>query len=210
MASSTDSRFMLGGTPVAALYMGQTPVWHPKIQWLQDTFDVSDTARWEFNDPSAVRIINGQFETDRTTGWTGYAWTRQYFDIRESSVSIQIVSLATPVTNMYQGLEFGVSSPTPGISLAIDVENNNALTLWGPAGQIGQSAAYSFATMSWLRIRGSGGTLYADTSSNGTTWTNRFSWQPTFDISAVSLYIGSGGDVGGSKYVFDNLNVPPA
>src|SRR4029079_7702764 len=61
----------------------------------------------------------------------------------------------------------------------------------------------------WLRLRESGGTIYADTSPDGMTWTNRLSVADPFPVTAVHAFVGSdtwSAQATGSLAKFDNFN----
>jgi len=53
------------------------------------------------------------------------------------------------------------------------------------------SAAWSASTYKYLRIRESGGTIFFDSSTNGTSWTNRASVANPFAITSVAINIGA-------------------
>lgn len=64
----------------------------------------------------------------------------------------------------------------------------------------------------WWRIRESGGTVYADTAPDGSTWTNRYSVsRGAVSLSSCDLELGSYpyNGSGGTNY-FSKLNLPPA
>lgn len=53
------------------------------------------------------------------------------------------------------------------------------------------TAAWSASTYKYLRIRESGGTIFWDSSTNGTTWTNRASLANPFAVTALYLQFGA-------------------
>jgi hypothetical protein len=53
------------------------------------------------------------------------------------------------------------------------------------------TTAYNSSTQKWWRIRESGGTTYADISSDGVTWTNIYAHAIFFNMSQVRVAIGS-------------------
>ena len=59
----------------------------------------------------------------------------------------------------------------------------------------------------WLRFSESGGTVTWSTSPDGSTWTSRGTWAPSFAVTGVWAFLGAGG--GGTSY-FDNVNVVPS
>lgn len=74
------------------------------------------------------------------------------------------------------------------------------------------SATWSGTTYKYLRIRESGGTVYWDSSSNGTSWTNRFSMANPFAVTALAIiFSASCGNIAspGAFYIEDfNLILP--
>lgn len=72
------------------------------------------------------------------------------------------------------------------------------------------SVAYSSTTHKWLRIRESGGVTYWDTSTDGSSWTSRYSETNPISVSAVyaDLQVGTWQAEGSTTTViFDNFNV---
>jgi hypothetical protein len=64
----------------------------------------------------------------------------------------------------------------------------------------------------WLRLREQDGSVYWDTSPDGSTWTNRRQEPaPSFTLAAIPLNIGGGAldaTPGAGRVAFDNFNLP--
>ncbi|MFB7672928.1 hypothetical protein ACFC26_16120 [Kitasatospora purpeofusca] len=109
-----------------------------------------------------------------------------------------------------------ITSTTAGDDAGFLVDTaGNAMGLYLRSGFADAGAVfltYSATAHAWLRLRESGGTLYWDTSPDGTTWTNRRTaatpaWAANTDLA---LYMDSHRDAGTSNWAeYDNLNVPP-
>jgi len=53
------------------------------------------------------------------------------------------------------------------------------------------TATWSATTYQYLRIRESGGTIFFDSSTNGTTWTNRASVANPFAVTSLAVWLGA-------------------
>ncbi|HMR06260.1 MAG TPA: hypothetical protein PKA88_10785, partial [Polyangiaceae bacterium] len=65
----------------------------------------------------------------------------------------------------------------------------------------------------WLRLREAAGTVFWDTSGDGKTWANFTSSTPTFSVTAMTFFLGSGTFAAEAsnpgKAAFDNFNISP-
>lgn len=64
----------------------------------------------------------------------------------------------------------------------------------------------------WVRIRESGGTIFWDYSTDGTTWTNYASASNPFDVTSLNMQFAASSFSSGASsgtHTFDNLNLPP-
>lgn len=71
------------------------------------------------------------------------------------------------------------------------------------------NATYNSSTHAWLRIRESGGTCYWDSSTDGSTWTNRAANTTPFTITGLTLEVQTGtwgGEASTTTTIFDNFN----
>lgn len=75
------------------------------------------------------------------------------------------------------------------------------------------STTFSLVTHKYIRIRESGGTSFWDTSTDGSTWTNRFSTANKITLTAVKVNIGGiswGSDASAGTFSWNNFNVLPS
>lgn len=76
--------------------------------------------------------------------------------------------------------------------------------------QVGASIAYNSTTHAWWRLRESSGTIFWDTSPDGSTWTNRWSLTNPFAITSVTAAVQSGcwqNEASGSFGYFKNFRI---
>jgi hypothetical protein len=71
------------------------------------------------------------------------------------------------------------------------------------------SASWSASTYKYLRIRESGGSIFFDSSTNGTSWTNRFTMANPFTVTDLFIAIGAscGQIVSPGAFKLDDVNL---
>lgn len=148
-------------------------------------------------------------------GWASYVSAASY-QLTNSALFARIYPPAnTGATSSYAQL--GITTTTSGTAAAIGIDsatNQIGFTSWvawdDPGGVY---ETYNPATDAWGRIRESGGTLYFETSANGTSWTVRRSittpsWAGNTNL-AVTLEAHR--DAGTTTYAeFDSFNIVPS
>jgi hypothetical protein len=75
------------------------------------------------------------------------------------------------------------------------------------------TAAWSSSTHAWVRIREVNGSIFWDTSSDGITWTNRWSEVTPIAITGLTVVLGglsSGVDSSPGSFQWKFCNVPPS
>lgn len=65
-----------------------------------------------------------------------------------------------------------------------------------------ESVPYDGTSMRWLRLGESSGSFYWDTSPDGVTWTQRYTFTSILNVSSVTLGIGAGDWAGASPGVY--------
>lgn len=135
------------------------------------------------------------------------------YDLTASSFYVQLVDAGNQSLTSHEAI----------LGLQLDANNQVWFTVSGGnvsaykkvasvQTQVGSSIAYNSTTHAWLRIREASGTIYWDTSSDGTNWTNRWSLVNPFAITSIKPYMQSGcwqTEVSGSSATFDNFNLQP-
>lgn len=110
---------------------------------------------------------------------------------------------------------FNIIQATAGTTIAININTvANTIRFESNVNYVDGSAVsltYNASTHAWLRIRESGGTLFWDTSTDGSSWTNRRSistpaWV-TNGVNSVAVELLSYRNNGTTNYAeFDNFN----
>ncbi|MBI4510523.1 MAG: hypothetical protein HY698_12895 [Deltaproteobacteria bacterium] len=106
---------------------------------------------------------------------------------------------------------FQVVDPSGAIAAMVQVGGELQVKVGKDYSVIGR-VPYDAGTMLWWRIRESGGTTFFETSPSGSSWTTRLSTPNPFDMSKVSLQLGSGAELpmgAAGEVNYDNLNLPP-
>ncbi|MFI8191372.1 hypothetical protein ACIF8T_21555 [Streptomyces sp. NPDC085946] len=148
----------------------------PSLSTLQDNFNDGVIGPVWGNSYGGVTETGGQARVPCGTGFAGYqtaySWTMagaSFF------VKIGTVPTAGAATECYCGVL--VNSPTAGTRIGFTI--NAVAGLLRCKNDVGYfdsgvvEIAYNPATMAFLRLREDAGTVYWDTSPDGTTWTNR-------------------------------------
>lgn len=183
-----------------------------------DNFDENyiDYALWETynsSDPSEVIVANGQLQISHTAN-SQYNTLQSLdtWDLTGDAFSVQVTDAGNQALSSH-GAFFGIL-----------IDANNKVSMGASNGMlqpyqvvagvqtgIGSGITYNSVTHAYWRIRESGGTLFCDTSTDGTSWTNRWSLLNPFAITAVYGYCQSGcwqNEASGSHAYFDNFVFP--
>lgn len=149
--------------------------------------------------------------------YAGYQTAKDY-TLAGSSVYLQVpVAAAAGGATVEAQTVFSVITATAGTNLAFNINTvAGTIRLESNVAYFDAGATvltYSAATHAWLRIRETGGNVLWDTSTDGTTWTNRRTlatpaWV-TSAVNACALDLWSYRNDGTTNYAeFDNVNTP--
>lgn len=189
-----------------------------KLTTLRDDFDQSSEAtlwRRSSDDPGCKHAyIDGRLQFDFTDGESGYCFLRssRLYDLSASAISLRAVEVTAPGKTA----ETYVELRAVGGDAVLVVGNGNLLILGrkpvgGSTEQI-FSTAYLPSEFAYWRLRESNGSVVLETSSDGTSFTERAQHQLDFDPSRVEVILGAGTwndpvDVGTVR--LDDLNILP-
>lgn len=137
------------------------------------------------------------------------------YDFTNSSVSVELVNAGSMSIASHEAI-LGLSKDSAN-SLWFTISNGQISAYRRVAStntQVGASLTYTGneATYRWLRLRSFGGTIFWETSVNGTTWTQRWSLANPWVITSLFPYLQSGAylaESAGSFAYFDNYNTSP-
>jgi hypothetical protein len=185
-----------------------TPL-NPKIATFTDDFTAGISAtNWNSSGTTAsagqvsLAINSGIYASIDTN-------TKRRFDLKDSSVFMQWVSLPTFGASNECFLEM-ITDASNSISVYRS-GSNSGVTLRTKVGGVSTTIAGT-NTDSWWRLRESGGNVYLDTSPDGTTWTQLLTKAHTLttqQLASMYLNINAGdyGSLGAKTVVIDNVNV---
>lgn len=186
---------------------------------LKDDFQWGDvdTIKWD----TSLSTDSTQILSDQLYLYIGHAATSGYntlqsstaFDLTGSYIYVHLTDAGNQGLTSHEAI-MGIYLDASN-SLWFDVSGNNIAAYKKVAGvqaQVGSNIAYNSSTHAWLRISESGGTISWDTSTNGSSWTNRFSVANPFAITAIKPYLQSGcwqNEASGSYADFLDFNLQP-
>lgn len=153
-----------------------------------------------------VPVVAGGFASYQT----GASWT-----FAGATVFLKLAAVPAASGGSDVSCNMHVTSPTPGTSIGFHYNAvSGMLRIESNVGFWDDNAIeipYNATTHRWLRLRESAGTVYWDTSPDGTTWTNRRSAAtPSWVVDAVDqcrLDLWAHRDAGTTDYAaYDNVN----
>lgn len=190
----------------------------PLLHTLRDDFgdNAVDTALWpDSYDPGGYTETGGRARTTCNTAYNGYASAATY-TLAESYLLCRVYPPADGGAASEAWVQVLITSSTLGTDAVFEVNAATGnLYMGSRTGYFDAGAVtipYNGVDHAWLRIRETGGTLYWETSRNGTTWTARRStaspaWVGDTDIQAQLLSHRDGGTVDFAE--FDSVNIAP-
>jgi hypothetical protein len=190
----------------------------PKMETLTDSFDttIDKVTKWSATNANVVwdSGSGGRAKIPCTTSYYELATNNLVpgYDLTGSYIFVQptIPPVGSGGREVY--LELAVDATRKEQLLFIYSGGNllaRRMVLGANAGTT--TLAYSATNHAWWRIRESGGTIFWDTSSDGTNWTNFTSIANPFPVTNlyVVLYSGYFGTETAADTFFDNVNVAP-
>ncbi|MFI8872472.1 hypothetical protein [Streptomyces sp. NPDC055243] len=186
------------------------------IGTLQDNFNDNAIGPDWGNSYGGVSETGGKARVPCVAGvFAGYQ-TAKDWTLAGSSAFVQLpLAAAANGASTEAQTTFNIIQATAGTSIAININTvANTIRFENNVGYTDGSAVsltYSAVTHAWLRIRETGGTLFWDTSTDGSSWTNRRSistpaWV-TSSVNAVAVEMYSWRNSGSTNYSeWDNFN----
>lgn len=182
-------------------------------QWQFRRNDGSITEYW--NDSTKAWTTGGTditdaFTTENTAYWNGYGGPYSFVTAGQLQITCRSAydSIATTAASSLVGSSVAVEVPlTPNLGsgtteaiLSFDADASNRLGILYSGGNIAfrevvggvtsdTSATYNSTNDRWWRIRESGGTVYWETSANGTSWTTRRSKSTTVPLTSGTILL---------------------
>lgn len=201
----------------ADLYPGNTNVDYIGIglydyYWpanLADPFTLADGGRWLFG--AAAAVTGGRLVLTPNSSYTGYATTNGLSTgLINSAAFVEVVQ----VTSVGNGTTQTILAVESGSLGARWVYSNGSLSAQYNTGS-GYSTtvvtlSYVNATHRWWRLSVSGGEVLFDTSTDGSTWTNRATAPVAIDTTTAYTYMMAGyfgTEPSPGTAIFDNFNV---
>lgn len=188
----------------------------PPVSTLTDDFTTQDTSKWG-GWGGNVSVVSGQLNITCTSSYLNLQSVQQY-TLRDSIMTVEIVqlpNLGTGTTSLYFKAIVDGSN-----DVGIDWQGGVMEAFYTVAGvRNNTSITYNATAHRIWRIRESGGTLYWEASSTGSSWTSLRASIPTpLNLTAISAFFTSGyygTETTPGTGIYDNFNAtyadpPPA
>lgn len=182
-----------------------------KASTLTELFDSYNDSIWYRSDETNVAYAGGQLKLTPTTSYdvlgtfTGYDLTGSYYQIEfvQNCNAGDNGSITTNFTAEVDGssrFEFEIGGGPSGlVTMREKVAGVNSET----------STTYDATDFRWLRLRESGGTIYWETSPDGSSWTVRRSKSSALTLTSTNVSLSCGewaSETSPGNSYFDNLN----
>lgn len=165
-------------------------------------------------DPTQVTEVNNQIQISHTANAQyNTLLTTSAYNITSSSFFVGVTNVGNQALASHEVI----------VAITVDSSNETWFTISGGnisaykkvatvQVQVGSSISYSASNHRYLRFRESAGTIFWDTS-DGITWTNRWSLADPFSITSIKPTLQSGcyaNEASSSFGHFDNFNILPS
>lgn len=211
-AAGTGSNitFSVSGTATTPSTFGValTPYVPPvKMETLTDDFATQNAAKWNGFSGTNVQVTGGQLSIVPDSTFTRQVVSVDLFDLSSSYALIQETGLGSA-----QILSLAVDDTTFANRFEL-FYNFGDLIFRETVATVTDDTTITFNATdhAWWRIRESGGTVFWDTSPDGSAWTNRRSktWAIP-QVTSLSVFITAYTSAGTTAATLDNFNNPPA
>lgn len=202
---------MITSTDIVSIYATYTLL---KFETLTDNFNDNSINATLWNDDNCSETGGQMVVTANTsTGTYNGITSTSHYDLTESSAFIQLVnagdtslSFTTYILELY--------NDTVDLYWAIEYGATDEIVAYKSPDSVNYTekyrATYSSTDHKWFRIREASGTVYWDTSADGSSWTNRASDATGYTLTSLTAFFGVGNPGSGSTTVtFDNFNIVP-
>lgn len=187
----------------------------PLLETLTEDFSAAsvDTAKWPnlYGPPTQS---NGRGVMAVTSAYRGFA-TGYGYDGRDSLAKLEVVTPPNAGNGSTQAYLSVRKANNDRAQIILDGAATLRFQKFSGGVEDTTSLAFDAVAHRWWRVREAAGTVYWDTSPDGTTWTNRRSLASWIDFNGVGAEIGAGfygTEPAPGTFEIDNfnLNPPPA
>jgi hypothetical protein len=185
----------------------------PPFSALVDDFSLPlDPAVWlTYPDGTGAAAEDGQLHIMLPGDTGASAYTAGVYDLAESHVAIELVSLGTPPPDADQWVGFMVAYNDFANSFFLNVYEGDYTAQQDF--NVLYTTPYDPVVQRWLRMRHTAGELHFEHSPDGLAWTDDLAVPldpvPAMVLSLTCAYY-NGSVTDPNDVIFDNLNVPPA
>ena len=168
---------------------------------LVDTFSSNDLAALWGNSANAT-WSTGQVSIPVNTSASGKLGSTNAYNLTGSSLAAEI----TPANGAAYSTDLTLSAGTSYIKMGCEGGNLVANLTQASADSFDGSIAYNATSHKYWRIREASGTIYWDTSPDGSTWTNRWSTAYTMAVTALTVDFTASSTTGSSTSTIIAVN----
>ena len=190
----------------------------PKTETLVDEFTTDNTTLW----PTGLRYNNAVITggrvalTEMSAAYSGIATTANAYSLEDSYVFCKATVPAVQTNTTETTLSvYGPTNANGVFFILFKDVSGQQICMRRTVATVTDNAflPYDPVAMAWIRVRKDSGTMYWDTSPDGTTWTNRRTLAGALNLGQVTVELSVGqwaAEATQSTGYFDNLNIVPA
>jgi hypothetical protein len=143
--------------------------------------------------------------------WAGFE-TRHLFDLTQSAIWVDVLEAPTVATFVTYFDLYEPGNTGDRLEFNLEADTLQLIQFVGDSPVSEVDLTYDPGTQRYWRLRGAGGTVYFDVSSDAATWTNKLAATAQVDLTAMQVEIGAGhyapGPGGAEAVTFGGVDVP--
>jgi hypothetical protein len=173
-----------------------------KMETLIDSFATNDLATLFNAGFGTVTWSSGQVAQRCDSSYDSALISSNSYDLTASYLYAEII----PYVSSGATCNLMLGSSTDNVTLTYTAATIQASITQASSFGFIDDTTYNATSMAWWRIREASGTIYFETSPDGTTWTTQFTTTHTMAITSLPMTLNGGGASTAGNNVIKNIN----